>query len=47
MRTEQCHTAIFFPTLVQLQRLGEGIWSGFEEDDSAWSPALPHLSGGN
>ncbi len=25
----------------------KGIWSGFEEDDSAWSPALPHISGGN
>ncbi len=34
----------FFLTLVRLQRSGEGIWSGFEEDDSTWSPALPHLS---
>ncbi len=28
-------------------RQDEKIYSGFEEDDCAWSPALPHLSGGN
>ncbi len=36
---------IFSPDLYSDQE--KGIWSGFEEDDSAWSPALPHLSGGN
>ncbi len=39
-------TLLFFPTLVYSDQ-EKGIWSGFEEDDSAWSPALPHLSGGN
>ncbi len=34
----------FFLTLVRLQRSGERHLSGFEEDDSTWSPALPHLS---
>ncbi len=45
--TQNNVTLLFFPTLVQLQHQEKGIWSGFEEDDSAWSPALPHLSGGN
>ncbi len=44
MRTEQCHTAICFLTLVRLQRSGRRKAFGpvFEEDDSTWSPALPH-----
>ncbi len=36
-------TLLFFPDF----SLATVIRSGFEEDDSAWSPALPHLSGGN
>ncbi len=30
----------FFLTLVRLQASGERHWSGFEEDDCTWSPAL-------
>ncbi len=43
-------TLLFFPTLATASSYSnqeKGIWSGFEEDDSAWSTALPHLSGGN
>ncbi len=47
MHTEQCHTAIFSRLQSSYSDQEKGIWSGFEEDDSAWSPALSHLSGGN
>ncbi len=40
-------TLLFFPDFSPATDQEKGIWSGFEEDDSAWSPALPHLSGGN
>ncbi len=38
---------LFFPGFGPAAAIGGGgIWSGFGEDGSAWSPALPHLSGG-
>ncbi len=40
-------TLLFFPDFTPATDQEKGIWSGFEEDDSAWSPVLPHLSGGN
>ncbi len=38
----------FFPTLVQPQRSGgRHLIRFWKDENSAWSPALPHLSGGN
>ncbi len=41
-------TLLFFPDFSPgYSDQEKGIWSGFEEDDSTWSPALPHLSSGD
>ncbi len=39
-------TLLFFPDFSPATAIRRKAF-GFEEDDSTWSPALPHLSGGN
>ncbi len=47
VRAERCRTAVFSWLWSGCSgRGGGGIWSGFGEDGSTWSLALPHLSGG-
>ncbi len=41
-------TLLFFPDFSPATAIRrKALWSGFEEDDSTWSPALPHLSSGD
>ncbi len=46
VRAGRCRTAVFSWLWSGCSDREGGIWSGFEEGGSAWSPALPHLSGG-